>query len=375
MFDLEIPMFAIRRGAGSGAASSIYNLVRGLAALNKKLVLPYTQFSRLDIEFVSWSKTNEHLELRKYPKILGGTQTRFAEETVYANIRTERTQVLYPNYFMPPELFRRSDAVSVLIHDCQHRMFPGYFSVCKRRWLDLNYRRTLRLANHVFLISGFEKDQIARYYGENLASRCTVVYNSIDWSRYECGSPSDTVLKLTTDPYILSVAHQYPHKNTLKLIRSYMNLSRRYKDFNLILVGKPSAQVNRFLQSGVSEEQRQKITLAGFVSDVDLGHLYRHASLFVLASSYEGFGMPAVEAAGFEVPILVANGTALPEVTLGKATYCADGASAETWAEAISQCLDHKRSSEEYQMLAGAVRKRYAPTAVATALLGEIGLG
>ena len=371
MFNLEIPMFAIRNGSGSGLASSIYNLVRGLAALGKKVRLPYTTKHRLDAQFVSWSETNEYVEFRKCPAVPGGVQTRFVEEFLYANMRKKGAQVLYPNYFMPPELFRRNDAISVIIHDCQHRMFPNYFSSRKRRWLDLNFHRSLKRADHVFLISEFEKSQIARYYGESLANRCSVIYNSIDWSRYECGTPSEDVLKMTSKPYILSVAHQYPHKNTLKLIKSYLNLSERYADFDLILVGTPSNEVSEFLDSCVPEKQRQKIILAGFVSDADLGRLYRYARLFVLASSYEGFGMPAVEAAGFAVPVLVTNGTALPEVTLGRAAYCADDASPQAWAEAISQHLDHKRSAEEYRTLADAVRKRFAPTAVATALLRE----
>lgn len=371
VFDFEIPIFSVRRGVASGLASVVYNLLVGLTDLNKKVSIPYTTEERLRKEFLPWYTASDNVRFYKYPMIQGGMAARFAEEVIYANMRHRSTRILYPNYFLPPHLRNRNDEVSVIVHDCQHRFFPQFFSKRKRMWLDFNFRRTLRNADRIFLISEFEKSQIAKYYGARLADRCRVLYNAIDWNRYNKGEVSTQALKLQDAPYIITVGHQGPHKNTVKVIKAYLKLSERYADFRLVVVGPITAPVREFFESIDPEELKSKVILTGFVSDADLGYLYKHASLFVLASAYEGFGMPAVEAMGFGIPTLVADGTALPEVTLGKADYCAADASEEIWAEAMCQCLEHRKDDSEYQSLAEKVRQRYSPASVARRLLAS----
>jgi glycosyltransferase involved in cell wall biosynthesis len=56
------------------------------------------------------------------------------------------------------------------------------------------------------------------------------------------------------------------------------------------------------------------VDVVGFVSRAELGDLYRRASLLVYASSYEGFGLPVLEAMANGCPVLVARSSALDEV-------------------------------------------------------------
>ena len=58
--------------------------------------------------------------------------------------------------------------------------------------------------------------------------------------------------------------------------------------------------------------------LLGYVPDADLPALYRGATLAVVPSQYEGFGLPALEAMACGAPVLAADATALPE-TVGDA--------------------------------------------------------
>ncbi len=374
--DLEIPLFSLRHGNAAGLASAVYNLVAGFTSLQKSISLPFTTADRLDPGFVSWAQRDQHqrIRFRKFPAIPGGMATRFAEELIYANLAHDSNRVLYPNYFLPPQLVVRDEVRSVIIHDCQYRSFPQYFSAKKRWWLDRQFSRALSHADHIFLISEFERSQIARFFGDSFAERCHVTYNSIDWDRYERGVATGRAVAMAEQPYILSVGHQYPHKNTLKLIQAFLTLGDRYKDVRIIVVGKLAGDVTRFVDNELSQRDRARITLSGFISDADLGRLYRQARLFVLASSYEGFGMPAVEAMGFGVPVLVTEGTSLPEVTLGKAVYCADSSPVDQWAEAIGHCLDHPKAPEYYSSAAAVVRQNYAPAAVATRFLTALGL-
>ena len=132
-----------------------------------------------------------------------------------------------------------------------------------------------------------------------------------------------------------------------------------------MLAGKESAAVRSRINAVGNIAVRDRIMSTHFVSDVELGRLYENCQLFVLASEYEGFGMPAVEAMGFGVPVLVTNGSSLPEVTLGKATYVEPGSPAGVWADAIAQQLARPRDDAALQGAATAVRQRFAPELVA----------
>jgi alpha-1,3-rhamnosyl/mannosyltransferase len=64
--------------------------------------------------------------------------------------------------------------------------------------------------------------------------------------------------------------------------------------------------------------------MLGFVPDPTLSDLYRHASLLVYPSAYEGFGLPVLEAMAHGCPVLIARNSSLPEVGGEPALYLDD---------------------------------------------------
>jgi glycosyltransferase involved in cell wall biosynthesis len=87
----------------------------------------------------------------------------------------------------------------------------------------------------------------------------------------------------------------------------------------LIIVG-VSGSVFKAIK--VSQEM-ERVCFLGYVDDQTLAGLYANASLFVLPSQDEGFGLPALEAMASGAAVVVSNGGALPEV-VGDAgvTFC-----------------------------------------------------
>jgi glycosyltransferase involved in cell wall biosynthesis len=364
--NLHVPLFCLRHGTVSaGLESAVLNLVAGLARIGATVTLPIATVSRLPPDFLAWVGQQRSVSFKSYPMISGGTWTRFVEETIFLNSAPPAGPILFPNYFLPPSISGRARSAFVFIHDCQHRVFPQFFSARKRRWLDWEFKRTLKKAAHVLLISEFERSQIARFYGDRAAARCTVAHNAIDWSRYSDGPVSAAIASIAKHRYILSVSHQYAHKRTETIIDAFVQIAGANPDLCLVLAGKESAAVRSRINAVGNIAVRDRIMSTHFVSDVELGRLYENCQLFVLASEYEGFGMPAVEAMGFGVPVLVTNGSSLPEVTLGKATYVEPGSPAGVWADAIAQQLARPRDDAALQGAATAVRQRFAPELVA----------
>jgi glycosyltransferase involved in cell wall biosynthesis len=74
--------------------------------------------------------------------------------------------------------------------------------------------------------------------------------------------------------------------------------------------------------------------------------LYAGASLFVLPSLDEGFGLPALEAMASGAPVIVSDGGALPEV-VGDAgmTFCLSDP--QGLKQSMKECLSNARVREE----------------------------
>ncbi len=203
--NVQIPLFCVRHGQAAGLESAVSNLISGILLTGTRVALPYASLQRLNPDFVRWTETQPLIHTEKYPCVDGGMWTRFVEETAYYNIVKSRDPVIFPNYFIPPGIPGRRAPAFTYIHDCQHRVFPQYFSQRKRLWLDWIFQRSLRSAARVFLISEFEKEQLARFYGDDSIARCTVVYNPVDWNRYSVGAVSEATRALSEKRFILSV--------------------------------------------------------------------------------------------------------------------------------------------------------------------------
>ena len=81
-----------------------------------------------------------------------------------------------------------------------------------------------------------------------------------------------------------------------------------------------------------------RVVFAGLVADRDLPGLYAGATVAVLPSLEEGFGLPALEAMACGTPVVVSNRGALPEL-VADAGLVADAARPEEIAEALARVL------------------------------------
>ena len=78
-----------------------------------------------------------------------------------------------------------------------------------------------------------------------------------------------------------------------------------------------------------------------FVPEKEISALMAGASVFVLPSFWEGFGIPVLEAMSFGVPVVASNVGSLPEV-VGKAGVLVDPYRPEEIALGIKKALENK---------------------------------
>jgi glycosyltransferase involved in cell wall biosynthesis len=140
---------------------------------------------------------------------------------------------------------------------------------------------------------------------------------------------------------ILYVGSEHPRKNLSTLVAAFAGVRRRHPDAVLIKVGEPGIAAGRekFLADLDRHGVRRHVRLLHSLGDEDLQFIYSIADVFVFPSTFEGFGLPPLEAMACGCPVVASNATSLPEV-VGAAGLLCPPESAEAFTASISRVLE-----------------------------------
>jgi glycosyltransferase involved in cell wall biosynthesis len=219
--------------------------------------------------------------------------------------------------------------VVLTVHDLRedHPDFArrsGWF----QRWV---LARALRRAQRVVVPSLFTAETLRRAFPKQTPP-IDVVPNGVDRAFL------DSRPQRAADPYLLHVGHLEPRKDLEFLVEVHASLTGPAKAAQLVLVGQD-------LGSGASIRAKvaelgtvDRVQLVGTVDEDRLLDLYAGAHAVVVPSRYEGFGLPALEGLAVGVPTLVADTSALPEVTGGRARLL-PARDRDAWVRAIEAIL------------------------------------
>jgi len=140
-------------------------------------------------------------------------------------------------------------------------------------------------------------------------------------------------------PYLLSVATLHPHKNLQMLLEAYAMLKQTDPESpSLVLTGLRGMAAEAIERSIAAMGLTNDVRITGWVGDADMPALFQGASVFVLPSRYEGFGLPVLEAMASGVPVVTTTATSLPEVA-GDAALLVDPDDREGFVSALSRIL------------------------------------
>lgn len=140
-------------------------------------------------------------------------------------------------------------------------------------------------------------------------------------------------------PYILYTGKFDPLKNIANLIEAFKIIAAS-RDITLVMAGPVNWYYYIILEKVKQFDLTDRIVFTNFVADDEIASLYSGASVFVLPSLYEGFGMPLLEAMACEIPVVTSNSCSISEVA-GNAAFFVDPYSPDNIAYGISQCLSN----------------------------------
>lgn len=144
-------------------------------------------------------------------------------------------------------------------------------------------------------------------------------------------------------PYLLYVGGYNPHKNVAGLLRAFARLAPRRPELCLVLAGDIRSDsftsTTQTLQAQVRDlGLAGRVEFTGWVPDEELCRLYNGATVVVLPSLEEGFGLPALEAMACGTPVVAGAGHAFDEV-VGDAGVLVDARDDEALASAMESLL------------------------------------
>jgi glycosyltransferase involved in cell wall biosynthesis len=220
----------------------------------------------------------------------------------------------------------------MVVHDIIPRFFPEYLRTWTRRLHFRAVERGIARADRLVALSEYTKETIVSQLGIALEK---IVVAPIGLS--------PTFDMVCTDDRMIAVLKRYDlergyiyhgggleiRKNAEGVLRAYATLRRENQEKmeipKLVISGKIYAKSNPLATDvvGLVAELglQECVRLLGFVPEEDLPALYRGALFFVYPSSYEGFGLPPLEAMSQGTPVIVSNTSSLPEVCGDAAVY------------------------------------------------------
>jgi glycosyltransferase involved in cell wall biosynthesis len=257
-----------------------------------------------------------------------------------------------PTNFLPTVKFC---GYVVTIHDMTAIAFPEYLPTVRRFHYRNSIINSCRFADRIITISEQLKNEIIQYL-KVPEGKITVIYNGLDELFINQLKTEQFAMKNISpqlkekyslpDSYIFTLSVLEPKKNISNLVRAYAQLKTKYQQNNLpkLVIGgsKEYGWRNReFFQTVEESKLQDKVIFSGMIDHKDLPAIYQAASLFVLPSIHEGFGLPVIEAMACGTPVVTSNTSCLPEIA-GNAAILANPYDPNDIAQAIEQGLYNK---------------------------------
>jgi glycosyltransferase involved in cell wall biosynthesis len=239
---------------------------------------------------------------------------------------------------LPYGVHRTAIKSIITIHDLIFLEHPELYKPLDRYVYKKKVEYGARVADKIIAVSEQTKQDIIRFLNVD-ESRIRVVFQgcnrqfykrvseeSLQHARHRFDLPAE---------YLLYVGTIEERKNLLKIIEA-MNLGGI--DFPLVVVGKKTSYYNQ-VKNYIEKNEMQNIQFLDQVQSSDLPAIYQGSRGFIYPSSYEGFGIPILEALNSGVPVITTAGGCLEE-TSGNGGILIDPENQDEMIHAIHQVLE-----------------------------------
>jgi glycosyltransferase involved in cell wall biosynthesis len=210
----------------------------------------------------------------------------------------------------------RGPRTVLTVHDLIYRLFPEHHKKLNYGYLNAAMPVFVRRADHIIAVSESTRRDLIEHYRVP-PGKVTVVHEAA--APHFRPQPPDTIAGVRAryglpDHYLLAVGTIEPRKNLARLVEALAILRRDEPGLRLVVVGAEGWLTGSFHEAIERHGQQEAVIRPGYVPDSDLPAVYAASTISVLASVYEGFGLPVLEAMACGVPVVCSRTSSVGEI-------------------------------------------------------------
>ncbi len=284
---LDNIIYSIQKAGGISVVWN--NLIENLLKSNENLHF---------IEYNGCNKNESRKELLLPEELIENRDSSYMTLKRYMNCKYHNKEkfIFHSSYF---RLCKSRNAINITtVHDFTYDYFVNNPIV--KNVHNLQMYSAIKGSDRVICISENTKKDLLKFIPQVDEAKIDVVYNGVSsvFKRID-------LLEKPAKEYVIFVGRRDKYKNFDKIIDPV-----RECGLKLLIVG------NKLSPDEITLLQKKNCDFKylGFVSDEELNRLYNNAYCLVYPSSYEGFGLPVIEAQKAGCPVIAYNGSSIPEI-------------------------------------------------------------
>ncbi len=228
--------------------------------------------------------------------------------------------VVEPAHFGPFNLPKHIKRIT-MIHDLTPINYPEYHRYHSQMLQRIFLKGILKKADLILTNSdNTSRDTIAYFPGA--ANKIKRIYLGKEDLFKPAYNPETQESHQLKKPYYLYTGTIEPRKNLMVLLKAFELFKTSVKaSVKLRIVGKKGWKSQPVIEALNKHAFREDIEVSGYVEREELPVLYSNALALVYPSTYEGFGLPVLEAMSCGTPCIISRSSSLPEVGGDAARY------------------------------------------------------
>lgn len=224
-------------------------------------------------------------------------------------LNSDNLDLMHFTYFSYPLFYNKKFVITI------HDLTPYFYKTgkattknvvvyqIKHFFYKILIKNAVRNARSIITPSQSVKSEIINIFSNQYTDKIQVIYEGPDKDLIKAGG-NEKLKKDFSFPFFIYVGNFYPHKNVENLVKAFSTIKNHIK---LILIG-PSDFFSKHLLQLINQlKQNDKIILYNNPTNQDLVFFYKNARALIHPSLSEGFGLPLIEAAYFNCPIIASD--------------------------------------------------------------------